>query len=355
MMKHLRGILLTVGLQLLFGSSVTIGAQVSIFDRLSGEEVLELEIETDLVELIENRRRDVYQPAVLRYKDIHGKTIQSGIEVIPRGKFRRRICDFPPVKLKFSKKELLAAGLKPHNNLKLSTHCLSDKEVGSSNVFKELLAYKLYNILSPHSFRVQLVKVTYVDAMGQLGKIKRYGFLIEDDEELAERLGGNLCECLNAGTDGLSAFDQTLVAAFNYMIGNEDWSIPMVRNLKMVAPANGGKIIPIAYDFDFSGLVNAPYALPDSDLNQRHVKDRDYLGLEVSPGVFRQVIDRFTEKKPEIYSYLSRFKWLNTGQKEEIKSYLNSFYLLLSQAPSDAISLPSYRYISPVESGFSGN
>jgi len=323
-------------------------AQSSIFEFLQKEEVIDLEIETDLAELIENRRRDEYQPAVLRYKDSNGKAVERRIEVVPRGKFR-------PVKIKFPKKELVAEGFKPHNNLKLSTHCLNDKEEGSVNVFKEFLAYKLYNLMTPNSFRVQLARVTYVDALGQLGKIRRYAFLMEDDEELAERLGGELCECLNEGSDGIASFDQAMMATFNYMIGNEDWSLPMVRNLKMVKPSNGEKIIPVAYDFDFSGLVSAVYALPDSDLNQRHVKDRDYLGQAVSPEVFRQVISTYLTKKPELYAFLSRYKWLNPQEKAEIRLYLDSFYNLLERVPENVGILPAYRFTNPAESGFSGN
>ena len=221
-------------------------------------------------------------------------------------------------------------------------------------MFNEFLAYNLYNILTPNSFRVQLARVTYVDAMGVLPKIKRYGFLIEDDEELAERMGGKLCDCLNAGADSISAFDQTLMATFNYMIGNEDYSLSMVRNLKMVKPTSGAKLIPVAYDFDFSGLVSAVYALPDSDLSQRHIKDRDYLGVKVDPAVFMEVRERYLQKQPEIMQFVARFKWLSSAEKAEIKSYLESFYRIMEQLPPDAAAFPPFRFSVTQESSFSG-
>lgn len=332
------------------------GTPTTIFETLLREDALDITIETDLGELINNRRREDYQPATMTYKSQNGVSVRHNIEVMPRGKFRRRICDFPPVKIKFSKKELTAAGLKKHNNLKLSTHCMDDKEAGNYNVFKEYLAYKLYNALTPNSFRVQLVRVTYVDAAGQLSKVKRYGFLIEDDEELAERMGGSLCECLNAGSDMVAAYDETMMSVYNYMIGNEDWSLSMVRNIKMVETAGGSKVLPIAYDFDFSGLVNASYALPSSDYEQRHIKDRDYLGFEADAATMQNVLQRLREKKSELYRIISDFKLLPAEQRLEMRDYLESFYQIIQTLPADSRQLPSWRFgaAAPVNAGTQG-
>ncbi len=325
-------------------SAGTGGSPTTIFEVLMRDGVLDITIETDLTELIHNRRRDDYQPAVLTYKNKDGSMARQNIEVVPRGKYRRRICDFPPVKIKFSKKELLAAGLKKHNNLKLSTHCLEDKNAGNYNVFKEYLTYKFYNELTPKSFRVQLVRITYVDALKQMSKIKRYGFIIEDDEELAERLGGTLCDQINPGAETVSDFDETLMAVFEYMIGNEDWNMAMVRNLKMIEPGEGSKIIPVAYDFDFSGVVNASYAVPISELGQRHIKDRDYLGFEAEPAVMEQVFAHMREKKAIIYHTLSQFKLLPEQERLKIKDYLESFYQVIDTLPAASRNLPPWRY-----------
>lgn len=340
--------LFTIAMPALQASDYQGGTPATIFESLMREDALDITIETDLGELINNRRRDDYQPATMTYKAQDGVTVRHNIEVMPRGKFRRRICDFPPVKIKFSKKELTAAGLKKHNNLKLSTHCMDDKESGNYNVFKEFLAYKLYNALTTNSFRVQLVRVTYVDATGQMSKVKRYGFLIEDDEELAERLGGNLCECLNAGSDMMTSYDETMMSVYNYMIGNEDWNLSMVRNIKMIEQAGGARILPVAYDFDFSGLVSASYAIPSSDYNQRHIKDRDYLGFEADAATLQSVLQQLREKKSELYRIISDFKLLPAEQRLEMRDYLESFYQIIQALPADSRQLPSWRYGSSV-------
>ena len=335
------------------------GAPTTIFEALMRDGVLDMTIETDLTELIHNRRREDYQPAVLTYKKKDGTVVRQDIEVVPRGKFRRRICDFPPVRLKFAKKELRAAGLKTHNKVKLSTHCLDDKNAGNYNVFKEYLTYKFYNELTPNSFRVQLVRITYVDVLKQMRKIRRYGFLIEDDDELAERIGGKVCDTLNPSADAVSAFDETLMAVFEYMIGNEDWSMAMVRNMRLIERGEGTKVLPVPYDFDFSGVVNASYAVPISDLGQRHVKDRDYLGLETDPQVMGQVLDHFRERKAIIYHTLAQFKLLPATQRLEIKDYLETFYQLINTVPATSGKLPPWRYtpaqgnVSPLATGLS--
>lgn len=320
------------------------GSPTTIFETLMKNGVLDITIETDLSELINNRRRNDYQPATLTYANQENVLVRHQIEIGPRGKFRRRICDFPPVKIKFSKKALTAAGLKKYNNLDLTTHCLEDRDAGHFNVFREYLAYKLYNELSPASFRVQLVRVTYVDAKGVVKKMKRYGFLTEDDEELAERLGGQLCECLNVDTDRMNNEAEVMASVFNYMIGNEDWSLSMVRNLKMVESADAAKVTPIPYDFDFSGLVNAPYAVPSAELGQRHIKDRDYLGPEADPAVLKQVLAHYIEKKPMLYKIINDFKLLPLEHRQDIKAYLDSFYKTIETLPEDSRRLPPWRY-----------
>lgn len=318
----------------------------TIFETLMRDEVLDVTLETDLYELINNRRRDDYQPATISYKGKDGVSVRTAIEVAPRGKFRRRVCDFPPVKIKFSKKELVAAGLKKHNNLKLTTHCLDDRDAGNYNVFKEYLSYKFYNELNPNSFRVQLVRITYIDVTGQVAKMRRYGFLIEDDEELAERMGGKLCECLGTAPENLSRNDEAIMATFQYMIGNEDWNLDMARNLKMVSFENGAPIIAVPYDFDFSGVVNPSYAVPNADLGQLRVKDRDYLGIQWDAQTINNTTALFKEKQSALYRIVMQFKLLPMSMRQEVREYLETFYQTLG-AQQNSAKLPAWRQPAP--------
>ena len=226
--------------QLFAQKSRPVANPATIFELLSQSE--KLIIETDLDHLINVRRSEEYIPAqvVLEDGQIYDLKINS------RGKFRRRMCEFPPLSLKFSKSGLKELGFAKHkhNKLKLVTHCLeNEKTVGNDNVLKEYLAYKIFNEISPNSFVTKVFKITYRDTSGKLKDIKRYGFLIEDTDEMAERLGGKECdECFNSAMEVISKVDEANVSLFQYMIGNEDWGTENMKNVKIVNRPDGIRI-----------------------------------------------------------------------------------------------------------------
>lgn len=298
----------------------------TFFDLIYSDDLVEVTLETDLVKLIANIKTEQYQSAVLSFEDKQGQQVVMQTEVRPRGNYRRRVCEFPPLKLKFAKDKLVSANLEPHNKLKLITHCIDNKGVGQENLLKEFLAYKLYNELTDHSYRVQLLRINYVDIKGKLSKIKRYAVLIEDTDEMAERLGGEECNCLNPMPSQMDSRLENIHAAFQYMIGNEDWNLSMNRNLKMVKPTDGRKWIPVPYDFDFSGLVNAPYAVPNTELGLNSIQERKYLGLPLSDPDLKYVFNYFKNKQADLYRVVDDCKYLNKTSRNEVIEYLDTFF-----------------------------
>lgn len=300
--------------------------QKSFFDAISADNIINVTIETNITELIENRKGDEYLPAQMKWQDISGEWNTYEVGVKPRGKFRRRICDFPPLKIKLSKDELKASGFATFNKLKLVTHCVEDKSDGNSNLLKEYLAYKLYNELNDNSFRVQLIKVTYIDNVGEYGEETRYGFIIESKKELANRLGGKECEeCYNPSNELLSAKDIGIASMFQYMIGNADWDIPMVKNLALVQKA-GGELIPVPYDFDFAGIVSTGYAIPNPNYGLTSIRDRVYLGTEMDNNQMRSLLKYFVDKRKDLERVVKNLKPLRFNDKYEINNYLDEFY-----------------------------
>ena len=293
----------------------------TIFELLSESE--ELTIITDLSYLINERSEADYIPAqiILPNDNVLELKINS------RGKFRRRICEFPPIKLKFSKDNLEEMGLAKHNKLKLVTHCIeNDKFVGNDNVMKEYMAYKIYNELNDNSFKVKAFKITYQDSEGVIKKIKRYGFLIEETDEMAERLGGEECEdCLNSAYEVIAKKDEAKMALFQYMIGNEDWSTQLARNVKIVQLPTGMRL-PVPYDFDFSGLVNTSYAVPNSDFGLLSIQERYYLGLPIDTMVMDEVIQEFKMKQDAILKLVKGFKLVSLEERIKCLNYLKTFY-----------------------------
>lgn len=323
-------------------------AQQSIFDELyRGDEPIEIEIEAALVELIENRRLEEPQPSSFVFENTRGQKRAFGVKLAQRGKYRRRTCEFPPFSLNFSKDELKQQGFIPkYDKLKLVTHCLDDKQVGQDLVLREYLSYKLFNELSSASYRVQLAKVAYLDSNREIGRIKRFGFLIEDTDEMALRLGGEECEdCINPPDSSIAASTENVMAVFQYMIGNADWSLPMMRNLKIITPFDGGGLIPVPYDFDFSGLVNAPYALPNSDYGLLSVKQRVFLGNSTSRADLEKTLKLFLTKKERMYEIIQDFKLLSWESRQEIQAYLESFFQEAESILAADDSNPEYQLL----------
>ncbi len=297
----------------------------SIFDELYGLEIREVRLKTDIQQLLENRRTNNWVEGQFHYTNEEVKEKRS-VKVQVRGKTRRRVCDFPPLRLRFNKKELKKDQLAKFKSLKLVTHCL-DSENGSQNLLKEYLAYKIYNKITDLSFRVQLLKITYVDSKDKNATFEQYGFIIEDDDELAKY---NNCETVEgAYNTPLSEFDSIhylRLAIFQYMIGNTDWYINMVHNIKLISPLSSTQKMIIPYDFDSSGLVNAPYAKPNPNFNQRTVRQRVFMGECNDMALLVKALECFKTHKEDLLNLTDSITSLSKKQKKKCRKYLNQFY-----------------------------
>lgn len=308
--------------------------QKSVFDQmlLLSDDILEINLITDLQNLIINKKTEDYQVAYLEMQDAEGNSVNHKLKVKPRGKYRRKICDFPPLKLNFSKEALIENGLHPEfDKLKLVTHCMDNKIGSKDNVLREYLTYQIYNKLTDNSFRTQLVKIKYIDLHNSSKSITRYGFLIEDKDEMATRLNGELCDCHGLESKTVSKTPYNLMAMFQYMIGNEDWDLSMVRNVKAVQLFTGGEDnnILVPYDFDFSGIVDAPYAIPDSGLKHLTVKERHFSGVFLNDNDLEAMSNHFLSREEEILLTVKKFKRLNSDSRIEIERYLREFFAIL--------------------------
>lgn len=259
-------------------------AKQSALDYLTPEEGASLTLELDLTELINNKNTKTYFPGSLTAPD--GKMLK--VEVRPRGKFRRRICEVPPLKLKFPKKELRAAQLDTFNEIKLVVPCFDDPR-GEELLLREYVAYRMFERLNPqYSVRARLVKITFRDRHVEQFKSPVYCILLEHEEQLAARLGGQIAAAYSLTPDSLHTEQAAQTAMFQYLIGNTDWGIHDARNVHMFRPANGGKIRLIPYDFDFAGLVNAPYASPNAESGLKNVRERHLMADGIPPSALRQ-------------------------------------------------------------------
>lgn len=307
----------------LFGQTAV--AQKSIFDVMSHQEVLSATLEADFAAIDSSRRSNDSHKATLTFQDEQGTDQSWNVKLKIRGNFRRLKCEMAPLKINFKKKDLKAAGLAKYDDMKLVTHCVSNKAEAKAILQKEYLAYKLYNQLTDFSFRVQLLKINYVDI--KTGKkTKHWAFLIEDTAEIKNRIDATakVDNHLNLPRDTFHDGLLKIVSVFQYMIGNADWDLNVSRNVKYFI--KNDKVIPVPYDFDFSGMVNASYAIPNPNFGIASVKDRIFLGFKEDADHLRSTLAFFKTKRLALLKTINEFRVLDPTKREEIIYYLDTFY-----------------------------
>ena len=247
----------------------------SIFGFISEENVLHLSIKTDINKLFEIQKNDDTQKAELTFSDLDEDYKNWDIKNNVRGKFRRRHYDFPPLRIKFKKSHLKDRHLEPYTSLKLVTHC-TDKAASNELLLKEHLVYKLYNIITEQSFRAQLMKIDWIDKRHTHNLGSQWGFLIEDKDELEDRLQLNKYEENGALSSQLNAENAAICYLFQYMIGNHDWIFVNGQNMHYMRIQGSEELVAVASDFDFSVLVEAFYSTSAYPLPQNN--KRAYMG-----------------------------------------------------------------------------
>ena len=258
------------------------------------------------------------------------------IKLSPRGISRRttEACDFPPLKIEFTEKPGAASLFKGQKSLKLATHCRADFNYQDYGLL-EFLAYRLHSVLTPLSFRVRLAEIDYVETGSSSVRIHRHGFLVEDVDDVAER--NNLHDVKVDKIDrGMLNGDATARSdLFQYLIGNQDWSDVMgaagtncCHNIKLLAISKESRtdLVPIAYDFDSSGLVNPPYALPPTTVPIKSVRTRYYRGYCQLNAQATAAAQEALAKRDELMSTVDATPALTTRGKNSARQYLESFF-----------------------------
>ena len=300
-------------------------------------EPLRLRIEADFNELRDDRDQDAEErDGLLVIIAPDGSEESYPLEIRTRGRFRllSSTCRFPPLRLDVPKSQMDGTPFEDQDKLKLVTHCRDDERY-EQNSIKEYLVYRIYNLLTPNSFQARLARITYFDVTGDDDPIERWGFVIEAEEALAERLGASVVEDRPDGVHPAQVEDTAagLLNLFQYMVGNTDYSIYGQHNV--VAFEAEGMVTPIPYDFDWTGLVNAPYAKPDPSLQVRNVRRRVYRGL-CRPGIDYATVNAQVLSKREAITDLVRTESrLGEDEREDVLDFLEGFWETLED-PGDA-------------------
>ena len=277
-----------------------------------------------------NRDRDPLSkkryPGELRIPGEGGTELTLAVQLGARGHVRRmtRTCDYVPLRVEFPKESRAGTVFARQEALKLVVQCARGGDY-EQYLLREHLAYRLFNVLAPRSYRSRLAKVTYIDrATGQTTGT-RWGMFIEDDGDVAKRMEGRTVELPRLLFKDVDTDTLMPMMIFQYMIGNTDFSIYALHNVRLVQRPDKS-IHPVPYDFDFSGLVHPPYAAPDRALMIASVRDRLYRGPCRRTEQIDPYIANFVAKKDQLLALTDSIPGMDKSSRDDARSYLGDFY-----------------------------
>jgi hypothetical protein len=261
-------------------------------------------------------------PATIEFAKDDGALVSMPVQVGTRGHARLKICSAPPLRLEFPKDQTKGTVFDGHGALKLGTHCHNDYE---EYVLREYAVYVLYNLLTPRSYRARLAKVTYVDAASKRVNGTKYGLFIEDADDVAKRLDGQIVDLQKVTFARVDMETLTLMMLFEYMIGNTDMSMFLLHNIRLVQTQAGMRYT-VPYDFDYSGLVRAMYAVPAAHFKLSSVRERLYIGPCRTAAELEPFFDKMRALKTNALALYDTLPDMKPYYRKEAKAYLEEFY-----------------------------
>ncbi len=295
-------------------------------------DALDITITTGLGALIRDRDSTdrVMHGAELTYKDSSGTIVKVAIALRTRGHFRRqtRNCDFPPLKVEMTKPSAKNTIFEGNRTLKLASTCRPSRGDYEQYILQEYALYRMYQALTPWSYRTRLAHVTYQDSAGKTKPVQSWAFFVEDDGDLAQRRDSKRFETKGAYFDDLDHQQTGLMQLFAYMVGNTDWSVSGLHNVTLLRDSLG-VVRPVPFDFDWSGAVDARYAFPDKSLEISNVRTRLWRGDCRMQEAMAPTIERFLSRRPAIDSAYTTLAAMTPAVSEKMRKYFAEFWPLL--------------------------
>lgn len=315
------------------------------------EDTLVIEMTAPWREFVRNEDYKGGYPAKLEYTDELGNVESLDLTVERRGVTRQRVCKIPPVKLRFEKGSAKGTTFRGQGSLKMVTHCES-KDGYEQYYVLEMLAYRMYNLLTDYSFKVRPLTVTYFqvedpdEEESRFSFVKKkksegpvFAFLIEDDKDVANRFDLHKLNVGRISPKQLDSHESALFALFQYMISNVDWAATSgpdpsecCHNAKLIGPepTTPDDIIHVLpYDFDSSGLVDSPYAHPPENLPVRSVTQRLYRGYCAHNASLDTARQEILANEQAIYDLVESEDRLDSGRKKKALNYLADFFEIM--------------------------
>jgi len=300
------------------------------------DDILEVSLLFDISSFLKKADRNQSLDGILTMHFSQTDSLEKKVTVKYRGNSRYERCRYPPARITFKKPVYEVSDSGRIKKIKLVNQCQS----GASHenyVIKEYLVYKLYGVLTDTCFRVRLVRLNLLDSENKRKPLTQYGMLIEPEELLESRL--KMIEVKSEALSQRHMNPQMIdrIAIFNYMVSNWDWSVPGQHNISVLTssiPGNAGQGIPIPYDFDLTGVVNADYAIPPPGMGIETNRERLFSGICRTREVYHSELLEFLEKKGEFYAVVNDLPYLSNMAKKDIIVFLDQFFNQLEKPRS---------------------
>jgi hypothetical protein len=280
--------------------------QAGVRPLFAADSTLELTIEGPFRQLSRDGSERPERAGLVRYRDAQNEEVVLDVDIRIRGNTRLEFCSFPPLRLDFPRSQVDGTVFAGQNQLKLVTLC-REQSAYQDYLTQEYQIYRAFNALTTRSFRVRRALVTYLETEGRRpASFTEPAFLIEEDWEVAERNNMDVLKVESLRSSDLDPRHTTLLAVFQFMIGNTDWaSLAGSRGedcchngAVMGTPSTSSIVIP--YDFDQAGVINTTYARPNPALPIRAVWQRLYRGFCAMNEELEWVIQHVNEQRAEV-------------------------------------------------------
>jgi hypothetical protein len=317
---------------LLSSAALSVAAEGSDPDPLfQSQETLDVTLSAPLTTLIRERSTEEDVQGTLTYAGDDGAPVTLDIKIRARGHSRHEICDIPPLWLNFKKSRVKDTLFHKQDKLKLAVHC-GNAERYQQSLLREFVAYRILNLATPMSFQARLLRITWVDTEAKRTQQVRYAFLLEHKNRLGKRIDRKDLKIDETSVAALDPGHLNLTSVFQFLIGNTDFS-PIAKpdhneccHNYVLFSNDSDLLVGIPYDFDQSGLVNAPYAAPGLQFNIRTVRQRIYRGRCENNDRVAASVDRFKAVRNNIFALIETQDGLSSKVRRTLASYVQSFF-----------------------------
>jgi len=309
-----------------FTSMTSNGQDVPLFQS---KEIINLRITGSIKNIKKKSNDSTFVTGKFQYMQDSAQWITVATQARVRGNYRLKNCLFPPLKLKFNKKDVASTLFEGNKALKLVVPCVNTADKNNL-IRREYLCYQFYQMLSPYYFRTRLANLEVTEMSRKHPRTyELLSFFVEDNSMVAKRGKGKVIEGKNISPGAFNEKQSIRNDFFQYMIGNADWSAVFQHNSNTLFAE--GKYIPLSYDFDMSGFVNAGYAHQNAPtLGTGDPRERVYRGFCKSESAMKEIREEFLEKESAIHALVNEHEaYFSKYELKDMNNYLNQFFEIL--------------------------